>query len=555
MAATIQHVVSESLVRTEDVRAGERLRSVEAQEMASRQGNSSSHSMHNGRDVINEKLPAEVLLLIFRGVTPSQDDAMAPIRLTHVCRSWRILIHQWPAFWLGILNPADKTSFTYNPRRFPFVLIAFEKSQPVADLAVSLHGAFLSTLCTIPDHASRISTLWLDCSHDVGNGMDSLFDLHLPRLERLSLWFYCERGRYNSLAYTPPVVHFPRLSYLRTNCMQLALKWMAMNPGIRSLVCGGRYSDSYSKNRNIPLRCCRFNTLSIMFKALERCSNLEELEVKHCFPTAGAPFDRLDADVHIHLWKLKFLRLCGDPKSVRDTLERLTFPDTARIALRAVYAHRSPSDLLPRRHVLPVIPQIRSLVISVSQARLPFRRTSILGEVEPGDKRLSLLAEEVASEDCAAYFFDLFALFRGLTACYSPMNITRIRVECYWHLDGDGGGYSWLYSHHPRVIELVLDVFSPGDALSSLGAGNVLEHLEHLTVVIYVHETSDKEYRTMMRALEVRAACGLRLRSLSFTQEVDREVFEYGYPSLTVHQIARLDEIVEKVSIKTVVTD
>ncbi|RDX43474.1 hypothetical protein OH76DRAFT_1487852 [Lentinus brumalis] len=118
-------------------------------------------SVYNSGAAINEKPRLEGFLQIFCYVTPSYVDFMAPIRLTHVCRAWRTLIHRSPVFWMDKLDPVPDSEVKASFTSLPIVLAAFEKSQPALSLRFSLHWAFLPTLATIPSHVSPISTLWL----------------------------------------------------------------------------------------------------------------------------------------------------------------------------------------------------------------------------------------------------------------------------------------------------------------------------------------------------------------------------------------------------------
>ncbi|RDX50200.1 hypothetical protein OH76DRAFT_462358 [Lentinus brumalis] len=117
-------------------------------------------SIYNSGALINQ-LPIELIIHIFRFVGPRTSPADA-IRLTHICRLWRLLIHQAPTFWSDLLDAEDVLARTWHDNAM--VLAAFDRSEPVTQIGFSMYGSFLPLLETVPVHASRISTLWLDAA-------------------------------------------------------------------------------------------------------------------------------------------------------------------------------------------------------------------------------------------------------------------------------------------------------------------------------------------------------------------------------------------------------
>ncbi|KAI0695764.1 hypothetical protein C8T65DRAFT_743846 [Cerioporus squamosus] len=141
-------------------------------------------SIYNSGASVNQ-LPIELLMHIFRAVGPRTSPADA-IRLTHVCRSWRSLIHHTPVFWSDFLDSEDgilaRTQADYS-----IVSAAFDRSAPAMQIGFSLNGAFLPLLSAIPAHVSRISKLWLGCTDRNSSAMHPFFGLHIPHLEDLTL--------------------------------------------------------------------------------------------------------------------------------------------------------------------------------------------------------------------------------------------------------------------------------------------------------------------------------------------------------------------------------
>ncbi|KAI0681890.1 hypothetical protein C8T65DRAFT_838192 [Cerioporus squamosus] len=143
----------------------------------------------------------------------------------------------------------------------------------------------------------------------------------------------------------------------------------------------------------------------------------------------------------------------------------------------------------------------------------------------------------------------LLPFFTGATACFS---LTRLQVVSCAPSDGDTRGWSPLYQHSPRVTELTLDVCDSSDALAALSPADSLEHLERLAVVKHAHRGPDAEIEAMASMLEKRVSRRMRLRSLSFTQQVDSD--EVGWcPALTGDEVARLKAAVHALSVERVI--
>ena len=501
---------------------------------------------HDQRDVINEVLPSEILLHIFRDAITLRADFMAPIRLTHVCRYWRTLIHNSPSFWLVILDPATKHTYTFHRRRFPIVLAALERSQPIPQLALSMNGAFLPVLSALPEHISRISTLWLDYSYNTRIDILPLLNIELPNLEKLTLWRFCDNTSRVLSSIATPV--FPRLHYLRTNCVQFALKWVT--PAIRSLIFGGRHRE-FEDSALVPRECCRFWAFSHISEALERCPDLEEFEIVHCLPGDDT---RPDPTPLRHFHRLKKVHLEGNVGLVRAMLEYLAprAPDTTSFTVSSGdVLCNSLSDLLPRSRTLASMAHVRSLAFHINRRGLHSYVGSVDAEADDGDPRISMYSGNLDPYAC-----DLLRFFKGATPYFPPLNITRISVRASMDSQDHSEGSSWLFAHYPKVTELVLDVYPDSTSLlASLVPADVLVHLERLTVITSPHGTSAlKVNEAAVSALEDRAAAhgSVRLRSLSFKLEVERKD-DGVYPSLTYDQIARLEAVTDELVVDNVI--
>ncbi|TFK85736.1 hypothetical protein K466DRAFT_664290 [Polyporus arcularius HHB13444] len=509
-------------------------------------------SIYNSGAPVNEKLPSEVLLQIFRGVTPTNSYPMASLRLRHVCRAWRTFIDRSPAIWMDILYPrSHKTLFTNRSNKFPFVLAAFEHSQPASSLRFALHGNFLSTFMTISGHASRISTLWLDCSDRVENDIQHFLNLHMPQLEKLTLWL-TECTLVPTVAPDTSAVRFPRLTYLRTNCGECALHWPTSV--MRTLILAIRRRDD--EHSLLPgCFCCQISALSEVLKVLTRCPDLEQLEIYLPDPFIQ-PQSELDTDdvpiPPVHMYRLNVLHLGGPAEAVHAVLARLHIRDTTKVQLciRPYPRYRALSDLVPSRSLLAAFPQIRSLAIHVKYSRIWHHALSIDGEVERGDQRLSLHVDDTNSN---IYSLDLLLFFKGVTTSVSPANITRVSVVMHLPFTDDvlEPGWSWLFRHCSQVTELALETLDARTVFAALTPADTLVQLERLAV-IYQREKSGAVYDSMLSMLEQRASRGVPLRSSAFTERICRCQVA-SYLVLTDDQKECLQNAVHAFSIETVI--
>ncbi len=83
-------------------------------------------SIYNSGARINQ-LPIELLTHVFCVAGPPRTSPADAIRLTHVCRSWRFVIHHTPAFWVDFLQ--SKALLVAHPRDSSIVLAREFRSQ------------------------------------------------------------------------------------------------------------------------------------------------------------------------------------------------------------------------------------------------------------------------------------------------------------------------------------------------------------------------------------------------------------------------------------------
>lgn len=138
-------------------------------------------SIQNTTVTLHSTLPPEVLMNVFRHVVPT---CRSHIRLTHVCKLWRDLIHLTPEFWADMLSAKSVASWLdYSMSDSPLSLTTFiERSSPVP-YALTLRGgpAFLNQ---IAPHISRISSLyWQLMGHESLLQLQAVLNTDMPQLE------------------------------------------------------------------------------------------------------------------------------------------------------------------------------------------------------------------------------------------------------------------------------------------------------------------------------------------------------------------------------------
>ncbi|RDX43473.1 hypothetical protein OH76DRAFT_1200848 [Lentinus brumalis] len=192
--------------------------------------------------------------------------------------------------------------------------------------------------------------------------------------------------------------------------MQFALQ--QVTPQLRILICASRNREGEAY-AHITRYCSRNDILPRVVKALERCAHLEELELDPNIPGFSPALGAGAGIPDLRLPRLSSVHLGGTLEVVRAVFEHLDIRDTTRITLYT--DHLPTADLLPRRNLSAVIPGIRSLAIYVHSACILNHSGSFDGEIECGDRRLSLHFEHPSFDRPrpAVQRFDLRVFFQG----------------------------------------------------------------------------------------------------------------------------------------------
>ncbi|KAI0697666.1 hypothetical protein C8T65DRAFT_832453 [Cerioporus squamosus] len=213
---------------------------------------------------LHATLPPEILMNIFRHSFPSR---RSDIRLTHVCKLWRDLIHRTPEFWVDMLASNEMTTrHLYFKNEFESILISsfITRSSPLP-YELRIHQGELAFLTKIASHASRIHSLslHLPLGSDGVARLTTLFDLDMPLMETMQCWSYTEiwsSGTDSRVHRLPHEAKFPRLRKLALHGPGLATQAFAF-PSVQELkIDDGVFSD--------PL-----------LDLLEGCPQLEVLEM------------------------------------------------------------------------------------------------------------------------------------------------------------------------------------------------------------------------------------------------------------------------------------
>ena len=511
-------------------------------------------SIYNSRANIN-RLPIELLMLIFRAVGPYTSPADG-IRLTHVCRSWRSLIHNTPSFWLDFLDPEGEV-IAFRPADYPIVVAAFERSAPATNVAFAMKGEFLPYLPTIPNHVSRITTLWLGCFESGDRYIETFFELDMPQLENLTLWMRCSHPDLPVDRKVHSSARYPNLRELQTNCARFSLVWIG--PTVRELWLGANRNDVHCHEQPDPPECCSSRSLDQLLEALLRCPNLTTLSLDSCLPrTLAATSGQLPTAA---LPNLEYLDLRGSASVIRSVIEHVAIPVTTDVSLTSEFDIPSPysalSDLVPTTYPVSALVPIHRLTVKVGDTKQVLcEGCSIWGEADnPDEDRLSLhsmnMKLALATRDDTGNHrrFNLFRFFQGFVPLFPSSSITYLKLSCCDPFL-DNGAFTYIFEHYPQIIHLVLGLSSLENIFQVLARDEILPHLERLDVTSIVDDRkSPSEHEIVVAALETRTSTGRRLKSFSFVDQVPYDQDDLP-PPMADDLVRRLASMISDLSIE-----
>ncbi|RDX43487.1 hypothetical protein OH76DRAFT_1560338 [Lentinus brumalis] len=504
-------------------------------------------SIYNSGASINELLPNELLVQIFRWVGPRFSTVDA-VRLTHVCRSWRSVIHGTPVFWADLLNP-DGAIFARHASDFWIVRKAFERSAQIPGLRFSLNGTFLSCLKTYPSltsHISRISTLHLDCIGNKHRDLRPFIRLQMPNLEDLTVWLKCADARVTP-ADTPS--NFPRLRRLRTNCVSFAVRWIS--PSARQLIIGQHWEEWGRSPIPKLVPCCTARKLDRLWDALRGpCADLTELRLDSCIS------DKITRprDPPLELSKLETLLLHAHTSDIIQTLlNSMKLPETAQVTLISTFC---PYDKLCSMGTgVPCIPKVDRLAIDMGSLTRHRIFNYVVRSYEDCTKQLTLCSYkdpiDILNPIDNSNPIDLLRFFQGSVSMFSPEMITELDVNFTQPLPGlvsaDNAGWLWLFRRFPRIFRLKVETQSSYDLCTALAHDDVLPNLRIFTLHTGTDATAVNN-EILMFVLEDRASRGLLLQSLYFARRVSSQEEAIIPPDVASNLRRRLNAIVPNFS-------
>ncbi|TFK92551.1 hypothetical protein K466DRAFT_217680 [Polyporus arcularius HHB13444] len=506
--------------------------------------------IHNAAITLHATLPREVLMNVFRHVYPT---CPSDIRITHVCKLWRDLIHRTPEFWVNMLAVSAVTSHLGHniDSDSPMSLLSFiELSSPMPyKLDIQTELSFLTK---IPSHTSRICSLsWeLPGRPDFISLVTDFLDLHMPLLQEMR----CSCNREHAIPplitalpnhHRPQCGKFPRLRSLSLHGLGVACQALAF-PSLKEL-----HIDDGAPIYFEPLG------LSALLKFLQSCSQLQVLVLDinasalHAFPERQ-PEDAVSLP-YLTTLSLTFHRPA--PRWAYDFLERVDVPSTAELKITWLCGCGTPLTTL--------IPASRSTSIKAIQAMdfLDIRyiddrkhRASeskavltVHGRYMPASGRYKPCLTLTIHRPC----------WRGTNRMCPPSTALGEIMELFYHaslkslwLRLDAGitvrrqDWSRILNGHPSLLSLIVRIGSCRNLLSVMRRHpSRWPALQWLTIVC---RDGSGVHESLLSVLENRAREGSRLKLLTFSGD-------YKKPALSEHRMRRLQGLVREVKILRIV--
>ncbi|KAI1790053.1 hypothetical protein LXA43DRAFT_529228 [Ganoderma leucocontextum] len=454
-------------------------------------------TVHNAAAPIHVKLPPELLMHIFAGVSPTRRNH---IKLTHVCRAWRDLILKTPEFWADMILASGHPK---HPTDFSKMIKFIHHSAPLMyALDVGSNVIFLQEL-ECGGHLSRLSELSVRLENKF-----ALLELTMPNLETLR----CSALGHRFLELPasdlghpiPSAAHkFPRLRKLECAHGCLFAPSLAF-PSLKVLIHHGR-----------PLEFFLF------LKGLELCEELEELVLLNWMPPIHPPVPNPTLRLPCALPHLRrcHIETCDDrvTSCVLEFLSNVALPPTAHLSVESECVSR-PTSIIPTSPPPAVVHAVDALRVKLtSDASQGVWHHEVHGCV--GD------SERITPTMCQAAWRASFTTsdcsdpLRAIADLFSPARLTCLALRC-----GSGNSVTvdaWLHvlAALPLLVEFTVGISSCRHLLRALrrpiaeGRDLLCPELERLSIACAngggVHEL-------LVMAIEWRAALGLRLEKLKY---------------------------------------
>ncbi|KAI0686619.1 hypothetical protein C8Q76DRAFT_803869 [Earliella scabrosa] len=216
---------------------------------------------YNASTLIHSKLPTELLIEIFCHIDPSR---RADIRIVHVCRLWRSIIHQIPDFWVGIVRAPNLLGRGYS------ISITLINLTAPRHYHLNLEGSDLRLLTqwgALDSKAVRLSSLSIVLPQNCHPYLGWLNRLTLPCLKTLRFLHrhsqHPDSGLLHERPHAAPRSKFPQLRHIITMGV-LFTSGVPVDTITHLTVTGG------------------VRSAASFLQMLARCVRLEELSMTRC---------------------------------------------------------------------------------------------------------------------------------------------------------------------------------------------------------------------------------------------------------------------------------
>ncbi|KAI0717856.1 hypothetical protein C8T65DRAFT_104654 [Cerioporus squamosus] len=276
--------------------------------------------IHNDAAPIHVNLPTEVLIHIFRHLQPR---SRRDIRVTHICRLWRLIIHRTPDFWVDMLSASESTTPKTGEDPAPY-LTFISRTTPLS-YHLDFRGDSIALLEHIPSNdIARLTAIIYTFHGRLLRDIPQMLNLDFPNLRGLVIhhtqtWYTFQLGTMLLEATARPE-HFPRLHHLDVPA-PLLLPCFAV-PSLRSLTVGGLLRDSTQLER--------------FLHTLQQCSQLESLTARHCHMALPT----LASSTVVHMPNISSLVVEGAGLALKNPVLRfVTFPSSTRWRVEDPYGY------------------------------------------------------------------------------------------------------------------------------------------------------------------------------------------------------------------------
>ena len=481
-------------------------------------------TIRNSTAPIHTKLPPEVLIHIFSFLSPTR---RADIKFTHVCRTWRNLIHGTPQFWVDMIRAIKNPSL---PEDFSDILIFLTRSASlpfVLDFGNMYNMPFLKTL-EDRGHLRRLSELSMALPYNHFSLIYSFCQLSMPELRilrcRVAVFCFDDTSGPREEEYDFPIVHnFPRLRRLELPEGLLFTPFLAV-PSLTTLVHSGEPLD--------PI---------LFILALKLCPELEVLSLQNFRRPTGLSFDVENDDLRCPLPRMSWCSIDNSEVEssrsfVREFLHMITLPPTACLTVYHADVY-FPSDIIPPLFQPAIVGTINKLHLTIESGdTTDIRRVGIAcsaGDFKCIDVSLTTRTCEWSRRDV-----DCYSILHDATEIFSSARITSLVLECAPDDSEKENIWINILLELPFLLSLIVHVRSCRKLLRALGPpGHII--CAFLRCLAITSCSGSGVHELLVMVAEWRVSMGAPLEKL--------EYYDESSPPLSVSRMQRLRAVVPEV--------